>query len=363
MMTKGENSGFSGRKTRGRKRSIRPLFTASVIFAAAITLAPQISRADEGGVSFWLPGLFGSLAAAPAEPGWSVAAINYFTNVNAGANVAAARQIEIGRFSPTATASLSASLHADADLEFVSPTYVFGTPVFGGQASVSMGGIYGVSTANVAGTLTASVGPISKTVSESISGTAAGFGDLYPQATLKWNQGVNNYMIYGTGDIPVGSYDSTRLANLGIGHGAVDGGAGYTYFDPTTGHEFSAVAGFTYNLMNTSTDYQNGVDFHVDFAASQFLTKQLLVGVVGYVYDEVGCDSGSGDRVGCFQSRVVGLGPQIGYLFPFAGLQGYLNLKAYGEFANQNRPDGVNVWLTFQVSPAPEPPAARVVSK
>lgn len=71
-------------------------------------------------------------------------------------------------------------------------------------------------------------------------------------------------MVYGTGDIPVGAYSSTRLANLGIGHGAVDGGAGYTYFDPMTGHELSAVAGFTYNLINTSTNYQNGVNFHLD---------------------------------------------------------------------------------------------------
>ena len=51
----------------------------------------------------------------------------------------------------------------------------------------------------------------------------------YPQATLRWNNGINNFMIYGTGDIPVGPYQSTRLANLGIGHGAADGGAGYTY--------------------------------------------------------------------------------------------------------------------------------------
>ena len=34
------------------------------------------------------------------------------------------------------------------------------------------------------------------------------------------------------GDIPVGNYNSSGLANLGIGHGAADGGAGYTYFAP-----------------------------------------------------------------------------------------------------------------------------------
>jgi hypothetical protein len=36
-----------------------------------------------------------------------------------------------------------------------------------------------------------------------------------------------------------------------------------------------------------------------------------------------------------------------------AGMQGYLNLKGYGEFDNENRPAGWNVWLTFVLSPAP----------
>ena len=152
--------------------------------------------------------------------------------------------------------------------------------------------------------------------SDSINSSVTGFGDLYPAAVLQWHDGVNNFMVYGTGDIPVGAYDSMRLANLGIGHGAADGGVGYTYLNPATGHEFSAVAGLTYNLENPSTNYKNGVDFHLDWAASQYLWKQIFVGPVGYVYDQLSCDSGAGDRVGCFESRVVGIGPQIGYLFP-----------------------------------------------
>ena len=66
--------------------------------------------------------------------------------------------------------------------------------------------------------------------------------------------------------------------------------------------------GFTYNFTNQSTQYQNGVDMHFDWGASQFLTKQFLVGAVGYVYQEVGCDTGAGNRVGCFKSQVVGVG-------------------------------------------------------
>ena len=258
---------------------------------------------------------------------------------------------------PDANVSLSASLNADVPLLFVNPTYVFATPFLGGQASVGMGGGVGYSRTSLSGTVTASIPPFSFVRSDSITDAVTGFGDLFPQASVKWHQGVNNFMIYGTGDIPVGTYNSTSLANLGIGHGAADGGVGYTYLDETTGHEFSAVAGFTYNLTNTSTNYKNGIDFHLDWGASQFLSKQVLLGLVGYVYDQITGDSGSGDRVGPFESRVIGVGPQVGYLFPIGDMQGYLNLKAYGEFDARNRASGVNAWLTFGISPA-APPAA-----
>ena len=99
-----------------------------------------------------------------------------------------------------------------------------------------------------------------------------GFLRLYPQFALRWNSGVNNYMTYITGDVPIGAYNSSNLANMGIGHGAIDAGAGYTYFNPQTGHKLSGVLGFTSNFINPSTQYQNGVDMHFDWAASQFLT-------------------------------------------------------------------------------------------
>src|SRR5262245_18685970 len=185
---------------------------------------------------------------------------------------------------------------------------------------------------------------------------------------IKWNDSVNNYMVYTTGDIPVGAYDSKRLANLGIGHGAIDAGGGYTYFNPATGHEFSAVLGFTYNFENESTQYQNGIDMHLDWGASQFLSKQLQVGLVGYWYQQLSCDNGSGDHVGCFESRVVGIGPQIGYIIPISKeWQGYINVKGYKEFAAEHRPDGWNAWLTFAISPAapgqPPPSATRMITK
>ena len=122
----------------------------------------------------------------------------------------------------------------------------------------------------------------------------------------------------------------------------------------------SAALGFTYNFENVHTDYQNGVDMHLDLGASRFVTKQLQLGLVGYWYNQLSCDSGAGDRVGCFELRVFGIGPQIGYVIPISkDVQGYLNLKGYKEFAAENRPDGWNVWLTFAISPAARQEAAQ----
>src|SRR6516164_3458386 len=347
-------------------------FNQALAAAAALGVAlaaPVIAKADEGGVSFWIPGFFGSLAASPQQPGWSLTNIAYQTSVSADAGVAIARERTLGNIpvNLNLSANLTASLSARADLDLLMASYVFKTPVLGGQASVSLLGLYGrMDTsmgAQLSGTLSATaggapLGSLSFSRFDSIQDTLWGFGDLLPFFTVKWNAGVNNYMVYVTGDVPVGAYNPSRLSNLGIGHGAVDGGFGYTYLNPKTGQEFSGVLGFTYNVSNYQTQYQNGVDMHFDWGISQFVTKQFQIGVVGYVYDEIGCDSGSGDKVGCFQSRVFGVGPQVGFIIPISTTtQGYLNIKGYKEFDNANRPDGWNVWLTFVLSPGEQTPS------
>ena len=109
--------------------------TWSALICGAVALAcfAGAAKADEGGVSFWLPGLFGSLAAAPQQPGWSLSTIYYHTTVSAGADVARAREITIGRIPVNLSANLRANVDARADLALVNPTYVFATPFLGGQ--------------------------------------------------------------------------------------------------------------------------------------------------------------------------------------------------------------------------------------
>lgn len=348
------------------RRVIRAGFVGGALGLAAIATTLQPASADEGGVSMWVPGLFGSLAATPLQPGFSYASIYYHTSVTAGSDVAFARQVPRGNITTNFTGNLNIGLNADVDLAIAVPSYTFAERFLGGQATVLMLVPYGRAKAGVDATLTGNLGfgGPGFALSGARSDEIVGFGDLAPQFNLRWNAGVHNYMTYVATNIPIGRYDPNRLANLGIGHNAIDGGGGYTYLNPQTGQEFSATLGFTYNFENTHTQYQNGVDMHLDLGMSQFVTKQLQLGLVGYAYQQLSCDTGAGNRVGCFQSRVFGAGPQIGYIVPLGeNLQGYLNLKGYREFGAEHRPEGWNAWLTFAISPAAknETPMARPV--
>ena len=313
---------------------------------AFLALSGSAVRADEGGVSYWLPGTYGSLSAVPAVAGWSFSTFNYYDSVSAGKNADFVRG-----------GGIEAGLNARIDFQYLYPAYVFATPVLGGQASLGMGALVGPNTTSALATVT---GPGGNSLAGSRSGSVFGVGDLYPTGSLRWNSGRQQRH-----DLSHRRHSGRPLQCAATGksrHWARRGRrgcGGCTYFDPQTGHEFSAVIGATYNLMNPATQYKNGIDGHLDWGAAQFLSASLEVGAVGYVYDQLTGDSGSGAKLGPFELRVIGIGPQVCYLFPIGGMQGYVNLKIYDEFDARNRPSGWNAWLTLSISPmAPTAPTS-----
>jgi len=332
---------------------LRAAVAGSAMLCASLGAALDCASADEGGVGAWTPGTTGSFAVTPQQPGWSFTDQYYHVSESAGGAVAAARQFTIGAFARTAAVSLNANLNSRTDVDLVELSYVFATPVLGGQFALGATSGVGRNSTSIDGTLTATIAGQTAMRSGSISDARDGFGDFVPQATLRWNHNVNNFGIYLGGIAPVGTYDSTSLANLGIGHGAIDGGLGYTYLDEKTGHEFSVVTGLTGNFVNPSTNYQNGIDWHLDWGASQTINEHLFIGAVGYFYRQITGDRGALPVLGGFESRVVGIGPQVQLSFPVGMLSGSLTLKGYREFDAENRPYGWNTWLTFTLSPSP----------
>ena len=292
----------------------------------------QSVLADEGGVPFWMSGQYASMAAVPMATGWSLVAIPYVYSGKADKS----KTFQHGT-------SINAGLSARESLVLMQLGYVAEEKILGGQPYLGVGWGPG------ANTTSASVSVVNPSTQLNRSNTSNGSTDIYPLASLTWNQGNNNFKTYVTGDIPLGTYSPTSLAAIGIGHAAIDAGGGYTYLNNTTGLEFSGVLGATYNWMNSQTNYQNGIDSHLDWSVSQFVSQNWQVGIAGYGYYQLTADSGSGNRVGAFKSRIAAIGPQIGYLFNIGKKQAYINLRAYKEFWAQNRVEGYATIATVSI--------------
>ncbi len=292
----------------------------------------SISRADEGGIPFWMSGQYASMAAVPSQPGWSLVLMPYVYSGNADKS----KNFQHGQ-------SINAGLSARESIALFQLGYSAEEKILGGQPYVGVGWGPGSNTT----TAFASVSSVNTEFNKANS--VSGSTDIYPLASLSWNKGNNNFMTYVTGDIPVGTYSATSLSSIGIGHAAMDAGGGYTYLNNTTGLEFSGVVGATYNWMNNQTSYKNGVDSHLDWSLSQFLSQNWQIGIAGYVYYQLTADSGSGDRVGAFKSQVAAIGPQVGYLFNIGKKQAYINLRTYKEFWAQNRVQGYATIATISI--------------
>src|SRR5438132_8833788 len=162
----------------GGKSGSRLICTTVGVAMAMSGSLSDAAYADEGGVSYWLPGRFGSLAATPQVPGWSMAEVYYHTSVSAFGAAAAAREIQIGRFPANVNVNLNLHLNAQADLVLLNPTYTFATPVLGGQLAIGVTGIFGRANTGIDGTLTALLGPLVTTRTGAISDSLTSVGDL-----------------------------------------------------------------------------------------------------------------------------------------------------------------------------------------
>jgi hypothetical protein len=316
-------------RRQGRRNAGR-LSAGAAAICALLAGASGAALADEGGVSFWLPGQYASFAAIAPSPGFSLPMQGYYYSGSAGAETALNRGD-----------TLSFGLDTEFFGLFLVPTWTPDTRVLGARPSFSLAFYPGWNRTS------ATIGLDGR--ARSRTDEVTGFGDLYPTAQLFWDRGVHNWMAYLTGDIPVGDYDPDRLSNLGIGHAAIDAGGAYTYLNTKTGWEFSATAGLTYNFENTDTDYTNGIDSHLDVGMSRFLNEQLFVGLVGYAYVQLTADEGQPPALGSMESRTFAIGPQVGYNFNAGGVPIYTNLRGYYEFGVENRTEGGSVFLTVNV--------------
>ena len=233
----------------------------------------------------------------------------------------------------------------------INPSYVFATPVLGGQLAVGMMGIVGHNNSSLDGTITGGVGPFFSDPAGSFDSSLTGLGDLVSAGFASLEQGVHNFMTYVTGDIPVGAYNPSAWPIL-----ASD-----------TARSMAALATPT-STRKPATNFRRSAASptisRIRIPNIEMVSTSISMGHFRNSYPSSCSLALSATPIsksrrtaaladfGPFKSRVSGMGPQIGYLFPVGNMQGYLNLKGYKEFEASNRPDGWNVWLSAETMPA-----------
>jgi hypothetical protein len=175
------------------------------------------------------------------------------------------------------------------------------------------------------------------------------FGDPVVGGMLGWQAGNLHYQLGTSVNVPIGDYQEGEISNVAFHRWAADVYGAVTYFDPSTGWDFSTAAGFTFNGENPATDYRTGTEFHLEGAVTKYFNQQFSAGILGYYYQQVTADSGDGATLGAFKGQVAALGASVGYNFLLGELPVSTQLKFYHEFAAENRAEGNSIFATISI--------------
>lgn len=328
--------------------SVRGCVRALLLCCIAVMFAggsPRMATAAESGTGIYLLGFRSSLAGFVPPPGTYFQSDKFFYSGEA----------QGGRSATANTANfeiagqLVAGVEVDVFLDVLTGMWVSQSKLFGGNlgltASLPVGWMDVA--ANVGVGIAGPRNTFAATASDSDDLTSV--GDLFLMAMLGWHSNYWHWNVNAGVNAPTGDYKVGRLANLGFNRWAVDLGIAATWLDQKTGREFSFAPAVTFNVENPDTNYKTGTEFHVEFAATQNLTKKFAIGINGYHYQQLTGDSGSGALLGDFKGRVTALGPVIRTDFSFRGIPVSLNARWYHEFNVKRKLEGDSGFITVAI--------------
>ncbi len=317
---------------------------AGALCAAVAILAlvngPSV-RAAEYGTGPWVKGytdIFGGVL--PSAPGL------YFRGDVYHYNGSADTTIFDGRIAVNIDEKYTATLFA---LSYVTPWKIFGGTyaVAVVPSMVAMDVDVGLQIPAFTGPRGRSFGPFDFNTGE----TELAQGDTaFAPLILGWNAGNFHWNLAVFGFAPTGDYDKTSLANTSLNHWAEMTRLAGTWFDPKTGWQVDAAAIYSVNWKNPATDYETGNILNLDGAITKNFGPFGL-GAVSYAMIQTTGDSGSGARLGSFESRVYGVGPILTFTTsadPSKALT--IIAKWYSEFDAKNTFEGntVDVAASFK---------------
>ena len=296
----------------------------------------QPSFGAEGGSSFYLLGQRGQGAGVlPPVEGVFFALPNYLYSGDASVS----KGLPIGG---------AVSFGVDADIFLTLPTAIWVTPadLFGGDLAFSGAFVYGNS--DVSAKLALEIPDIIQR-EVGLSDDQWAVGDPLFSALVGWHGEDYHYLLAASVNVPVGSYDAGRLANVALNRWAFDITAAGTWMFVQKSMELSGALGFTFNGENDDTKYETGTEFHLEAALFYHFSEAFSIGLNGYYYNQITGDSGAGATLGDFEGRVAALGPGLSGTFQVGPAPVAWSLRYFHEFNAKNRLEGDAGWLTISL--------------
>ena len=188
------------------------------------------------------------------------------------------------------------------------------------------------------------------------SSTVRGFGDLTFGPGLQWapkkiGNGVFVHRFVFDITVPTGTYNDSRPVNIGNHFVAVNPYYALTYERKKL--EFSSRLHYLWNSTNNDPfvglgirNMRPGQAFHVNYATSYEVRKNVRLGFNGYWLKQVTDHRINNVDVLYSRERTVGVGPGL----QLGGRDIWFRLNGYLETDVRNRPSGVKV--TFRISKA-----------
>jgi hypothetical protein len=169
---------------------------------------------------------------------------------------------------------------------------------------------------------------------------STGAGDAVVGAGIGWHHSQALHSVAGVDVyLPTGSYSTTDPSSLGKHHWTIEPVYAVSLIDPA-GLNADMKVMWDINGRNHATDTRSGQAVHADFDAGWGFGNGWAAGASGYVFEQVGSDSGPNSAQG--KSRAMALGPSVRYL----GSGGLLvTAKFQKEFAVRNRPEGTQFYV------------------
>ncbi|MBD2809435.1 transporter [Xenorhabdus sp. Vera] len=167
-----------------------------------------------------------------------------------------------------------------------------------------------------------------------------GIGDITFGPALGYHSTPDSGYVIGLDiNAPTGNYNRNDPSSLGKNHWTVQPVWAFSYF-PAYGANVDLKVMHDFNFRNQDTKTTSGQALHADYALGWGFGNGLVVGVGGYVFQQITHDNGPNSAQG--KASAFGIGPSVRY----ANNKGWLvAVKWQKDFAVNNRPAGSQVFL------------------